>query len=81
LVLVQSLLIAGLIMNLNRRRKAERAVRESEQRFRSVAEAHPVPVVIVRTADGVVVYASPSARILFGITDYRGERAIDYRVR
>jgi PAS domain S-box-containing protein len=42
LVLVQSLLIAGMMVNLNRRRKAERALRESERRFRAVADSAPV---------------------------------------
>ncbi len=41
-VLVQSVLIAGLVVNLNRRRKAERSLRESEQRFRTMADSAPV---------------------------------------
>jgi PAS domain S-box-containing protein len=41
-VLVQAVLIAGLAMNLNRRRKAERSLRESEQRFRTMADCAPV---------------------------------------
>ncbi len=41
-VFVQSVLIAGLVVNLNRRRKAERSLRESEQRFRTIADSAPV---------------------------------------
>ena len=41
-VFVQSVLIAGLVVNLNRRRKAERSLRESEQRFRTMADSAPV---------------------------------------
>src|SRR6185369_5179732 len=66
------------LRDISERQRMERALRESEQRFRSIAEAHPVPVVIVRLADGMVVYASPSARGLFGITDYLGVRAADF---
>jgi signal transduction histidine kinase len=36
-VLVESLLIAGLVLNRSRRRKAERALRESDQRYRMVS--------------------------------------------
>jgi len=66
------------LRDISDRQRMERALRESEQRFRSIAEAHPVPVVIVRVTDGLVVYASPSARRLFGITDYMGVQAADY---
>jgi len=66
------------LRDIAERQRMERALRDSEQRFRSIAEAHPVPVVIVRVADGVVVYASPSARGLFGMTDYLGVRAADF---
>jgi len=38
-VLVQGLLIAGLVKNLSRRRKAERSMRESEERMKLAAEA------------------------------------------
>jgi PAS domain S-box-containing protein len=41
-VLVQLLTIVGLVFNLRRRRKAERALRESEQRFRNVSDSAPV---------------------------------------
>lgn len=66
------------LRDISERQRMERALRDSEQRFRSIAEAHPVPVVIVRMTDGMVVYASPSARSLFGITDYVGVRAVDF---
>jgi PAS domain S-box-containing protein len=39
LVLLQSALIAGLVVNLNRRRKAERALLESEDRMKLAASA------------------------------------------
>jgi PAS domain S-box-containing protein len=42
LILVEALLISGLLWQRARRRKAEEAVRESEQRFRLVANTAPV---------------------------------------
>jgi len=41
--------------------RAEEALRESERRLRMIIEATPVPVVISRLADGVIVYANAQA--------------------
>lgn len=43
-VLVQSLLIAGLLINRARRERAEQSLRESEGRFRLLANAAPVMI-------------------------------------
>ncbi len=47
-------------------KRMQQALSESEERFRSITEAHPVPVVIVRIRDGEVLYASPAAAQLWG---------------
>jgi PAS domain S-box-containing protein len=39
----------------------EKSLRESEQRFRIIAETIPVPIVITRIADGQIVYANRRA--------------------
>jgi PAS domain S-box-containing protein len=44
----------------------EQALRESEERFRGIADAHPVPVIICTVLEGEVLYASPSAANLWG---------------
>ncbi|TVR99111.1 MAG: PAS domain S-box protein [Rhodospirillales bacterium] len=44
----------------------EQALRDSEDRFRRIAEAHPVPVAIVSLDEGEILYASPAAAALFG---------------
>jgi PAS domain S-box-containing protein len=42
--LVESLLIAGLVINLRKRRRTERSLRESEARFRRLADTAPVMI-------------------------------------
>ncbi|MBI3706475.1 MAG: PAS-domain containing protein [Proteobacteria bacterium] len=66
------------VRDISQRQQMERALRESEQRFRGIAEAHPVPVVIVRLADGVIVYASPGSHRLFKVDDCVGTNSAVY---
>src|SRR3546814_7708272 len=51
----------------------ERALRESENLVRSILEAAPVPVAMVRSQDGLVVYESPASRKIFGRLLHSGE--------
>ncbi|HLO48954.1 MAG TPA: ATP-binding protein [Kamptonema sp.] len=46
---------------------AESVVRESEERFRAIAEATPVPVLIARVTDSAIVYANAQFSALLGI--------------
>ena len=43
------------------------ALERSEQRFRTIAEGHPVPLAIVRRSDQKLLYASPPFADLLGI--------------
>ncbi len=43
------------------------ALEQSEQRFRTIAEGHPVPLTIVRRSDQKMLYASPPLADLLGI--------------
>lgn len=45
---------------------SETALRDSEERFRVVAQSHPVPVVVVEIASGTIRYASPPVDELLG---------------
>ena len=46
----------------------ERALRDSERHFRTVAESHPVPVNIARLRDRVILHASQAFADLFRLS-------------
>jgi PAS domain S-box-containing protein len=47
--------------------QAELAVRESEQQFRAIASATPVPVLVSRLSDGLILYANAQLASLLNI--------------
>ncbi len=57
----------GSIGDITARKRGEAELRASETRFRSITEAHPVPVLIVPLQDGPLLYASPGAETLLGM--------------
>jgi PAS domain S-box-containing protein len=58
--------LVGSTSDITARKQSEVALRASEARFRSITEAHPVPVMIVGLRNGTVLYASPGAERLLG---------------
>jgi len=58
--------LVGSTSDITARKQSEVALRASEARFRSITEAHPVPVMIVGLRNQTVLYASPGADQLFG---------------
>lgn len=60
--------VVGSTHDVTVRKQSEIALRASEARFRSITEAHPVPVMIVSLRSGGILYASPGAEQLLGLT-------------
>ncbi|MGE0109440.1 MAG: ATP-binding protein [Bdellovibrionales bacterium] len=61
--------IVGSIGDITQRKTGQVALQASEQRFRSITEAHPVPVLIIRLQDELILYASPGAESLLGMPE------------
>lgn len=59
--------LVGSLGDITQRKHSEAELRASEVRFRSITEAHPVPVLISTLDDGSVLYASPGAETLLGL--------------
>jgi PAS domain S-box-containing protein len=67
----------GFIRDITARKKAEEAIRESEDRFRGLAEATVEGILIHR--DGVITDANPSVARMFGydLSEVIGANAVD----
>ncbi|MBI5052308.1 MAG: response regulator [Chloroflexi bacterium] len=54
-----------VLRDISKRKHAEAALRESETQFRVMAEATPIPILIIRVSDSKVVYGNPAALNMF----------------
>jgi len=48
-------------------KQREIAQRDSDERFRAITEASPVPLIIIRRSDGTILYANPIVGPAFGL--------------
>ncbi len=60
-------LVRASITDITTRKHAEQAIRESEERFRTIAEALPIPLIISALRTGIVLYANEPAEPFFGL--------------
>ena len=58
----------GIIVNITERKQAEEKLKESERKFRDIAELSP-QVIFEQSPDGVVTYANKRGLELFGYTE------------
>ncbi|MBI3419645.1 MAG: response regulator [Proteobacteria bacterium] len=54
--------LVGSVGDVTEKKRAEMRLRTSEMRFRSITEAHPVPVLIATLHEGEIVFASPGCQ-------------------
>ncbi len=63
--------IGGFHVDISRTKEFEQLLKQSEQRFRTIAEAHPVPMVIVSVPEFDVLFANAAFQELFRLTPAR----------
>lgn len=66
-VLVQGLLISGLSLTRARQKRAEKRMRQSEERFSGVFRDSPTPISIIRKVDGRIVDVNPGWEAVTGM--------------
>ena len=60
--------LVGSVGDITEKKRAESRLKASEIRFRSIAEAHPVPVLIATLNEGEIVYASQGTVTALGMS-------------
>ena len=73
--------VYGIAKDITARKQAEAALRQSDTWLRAVAEAGPVPMMITRWNDSLILYANHHVRGLFGIApeeEVVGRHTLDF---
>jgi len=68
------------IVDISRRQKAEEALRESQERFRAIAEVTPIPILISLLEDGSLLYANPALAEALGFSwqEMQEQKTLDF---
>ncbi|MGB3267852.1 MAG: PAS domain S-box protein, partial [Microcoleus sp.] len=61
----------GVQNDITKRVAAETAREESEERLRAIAAATPVPILITRGSDSIILYANPALGETFGLSSQK----------
>jgi PAS domain S-box-containing protein/putative nucleotidyltransferase with HDIG domain len=66
--------------DVTERRRAEKALRESESRLLTVLEASPIPITLNSLTDGVIIYSNSSLSNLIGVplSEIIGRKAVEF---
>ena len=72
----------SLVRDITERLEAEKALRDSEEKFRLISDTSPVALTIHRVADDKILYVNAMAEVLFGVNpnhikDYRFSNLFD----
>ncbi|MCT7981936.1 PAS domain S-box protein [Laspinema sp. A4] len=72
----------GTLDDITERKQVEQALRESEERFRAIAQGTSVPLLISQISDGTIVYANELLGELLGmsLSELIGTRTPDFYV-